>query len=304
VGEDGITPIVSRPQPDRQARLAYVSSYKDANIWRIDTSAPGAPASSPPVVAIVSNRREAFPDLAPDGSRVTFTSTRSGENEVWVADVSDGNLIQLTSMGAIPGGPRWSPDGKTIAFHSNPAGNNDIFVVSAEGGKPLNLTSDSAGDAAASFSRDGWVYFTSNRRGRQATWKVPVKGGPAEQVTNLPWGRESPDGTHVYFIETANVNTPGTVWRVPVKGGTPERLLEGVAVSMFDVIDGGIYYIERIPGQARLQYFDFRTRKTTTVAGNLGNVDTGLSASPDGRTILFSRIERSVTDLMLVENFR
>jgi hypothetical protein len=40
------------------------------------------------------------------------------------------------------------------------------------------------------------------------------------------------------------------------------------------------------------------------VARNLGNVDAFLTASPDGRTLLYSRIDSSVDDLMLVENFR
>ena len=37
------------------------------------------------------------------------------------------------------------------------------------------------------------------------------------------------------------------------------------------------------------EYFDFATRRSTTVARNLGNVGVGLTASPDGRTILYSR---------------
>jgi hypothetical protein len=67
---------------------------------------------------------------------------------------------------------------------------------------------------------------------------------------------------------------------------------------------GGIYLIDRPSGETRLQYFDFKTRRSTTVARNLGYVDTPLTTSADGRTILFSRVDSSVDDLMLVENFR
>jgi hypothetical protein len=86
--------------------------------------------------------------------------------------------------------------------------------------------------------------------------------------------------------------------------------------SAFAVLDGGIYYIDRPSGEGgnlyidrpsgetRLQYFDFATRRSTTVARNLGNVYLGLTASRDGRTIFYSRVDSSVDDLMLVENFR
>ena len=40
VGEDGIMPVASRPQPGRPARLAYVRSFADINIWRLDTTGP------------------------------------------------------------------------------------------------------------------------------------------------------------------------------------------------------------------------------------------------------------------------
>ncbi|MGI8785166.1 MAG: hypothetical protein ACR2L2_16130 [Acidobacteriota bacterium] len=33
---------VSRPQPGRAPRLVYVRSFEDGNIWRVETSAPGA----------------------------------------------------------------------------------------------------------------------------------------------------------------------------------------------------------------------------------------------------------------------
>ena len=61
VREYGLMPVVSRPQPGRPPRLVYVRSFADDNIWRIETSALGATASSPPVVSISSTRLEGMP---------------------------------------------------------------------------------------------------------------------------------------------------------------------------------------------------------------------------------------------------
>jgi hypothetical protein len=147
-------------------------------------------------------------------------------------------------------------------------------------------------------------------------WKMPASGGDAIQVSDtvgfMPL--ESPDGAYLYYVEA--VFTPGALWRVPVNGGMREKVLEGVVLGNYALLANGIYYIDRPSGadgiywvdrpsgETRLQYFDLATRRATTVARNLGKVDTPLTASPDGKTILFSRLDSSVDDLMLVENFR
>lgn len=258
VGEDGLTPIVSRPQPDRPARLAYVRSFADVNIWRIETSAPGAPASSPPVVSIASTRRDAIAHFAPDGQQVAFTSTRSGENEIWRADAIGTDAVQLTSMAFNPGWPRWSPNGELIAFHSNGVDDGgDIFVVPAEGGTPRNLTSHPTTDVFPTYSHDGrWIYFSSARSGQPMIWKIPVSGGSAVQVSAGlgMMAIESPDGAYIYYTESRNTNSPGPLWRVPVSGGAAVKIADGVNSTSFDVLDSGIYYVERLPGETRLQY--------------------------------------------------
>ena len=274
VGEDGLMPVVSSPQADRAARLVYVRSYTDANIWRVETASPGAPATSPPAVAISSTRRDALAHFAPDGRHVTFMSTRSGENEIWRAESSGTEAVQLTFMGANPGWPRWSPSGDQIAFHSNPEGNGDIILVPAEGGKPRNLTSHPATDTFPTFSRDGrWIYFSSTRSGAPAIWKMPASGGPAIQVSAGlgMMAIESADGASLYYTEAGSTNRPATLWRVPVAGGAAVKITEGVNSTGFDVTNSGIYYLEQAAGETRLQYFDLATRKTITVAGNLGN---------------------------------
>jgi Tol biopolymer transport system component len=115
-------PVVSRPRSELLPRLVYVRSQQDENIWRVETSGPGAMASASPVVAIASTRGEATPDLSPDGSRLTFASTRSGASEIWLADLDGSNAVQLTSLHAISGAPRWSPEGEQIVFQSIPKG--------------------------------------------------------------------------------------------------------------------------------------------------------------------------------------
>ena len=57
-------------------------------------------------------------------------------------------------------------------------------------------------------------------------------------------------------------------------------------------------------GETRLAYFDISTRRATVVARNLGQPSFGFAASPDGRVVLYARVDSSVDDLMLVENFR
>jgi Tol biopolymer transport system component len=306
VGEDGLMPVVSRPLPGRPARLVYARSFDNWNIWRVETAAPGAPASSPPNVAIASTRRNTSPQFSPDGRRVAFTSNRTGAFEIWLADPDGSGAVQLTSMRAgTTGSPRWSPDGQMIVFDSNPEGQYEIYAISAAGGKARRLTYDPASDHVPSFSRDGkWVYFTSNRTGADQIWKVSVSGGKAVQVTHNVGSVafESADGAYLYYTQTHRVPSP--LWRLPIPGGEPVKVLDGIVWRAFAPVERGIYYIDQNSGRPRLQFFDFTNRESNTVSRDLGELRTGLTASPDGRTVLFSRVDSSVDDLMLVENFR
>jgi Tol biopolymer transport system component len=306
VGSDGSMPAVSRPQPGKAARLVYFRNVGDANIWRIDAPLRGAPASSPPVVAISSTGFDGVSDLSPDGRRVAFQSNRSGELEIWLADLDGSNAIRLTSMSStVVSVARWSPDGALIAFQSNREGQFEIYVIPAAGGRPRRITSHPATDVTPRFSRDGqWIYFGSNRTGFMQVWKAPTSGGDAVQVTARGGIQptEGIDGADLYFV-TGLEQTE--IWRLPTSGGQPVKLLEGVlSGATFAVVETGIYYIDDHPGQARLQFLDLATGRTTTVARDLGDIVFHLSASADGRTILYSRTDFSIQDLQLVEDFR
>ena len=74
----------------------------------------------------------------------------------------------------------------------------------------------------------------------------------------------------------------------------------------FTVVEEGIYFISTVEpgGNASIRFPRFETGKITTVKDLDRPVHTNLSASPDGRSLLYTRIDREGSDVMLVENFR
>jgi Tol biopolymer transport system component len=303
VGEDGIYPSISR----QGNRLAYTRSFVDTNIWRLELPGLQSKHSSPvPKGApfIASTRAETAAQFSPDGKRVAFASDRSGTYEIWACDSSGLNVVQLTTIGAYSGTPRWSPDSQRIAFDSNVEGQYEIYVVSANGGKPSRLTTNLADDAAPSWSRDGnWIYFASTRSGRYEIWKVRPDGGEAVQITRnggfVPF--ESPGGKYLYYTRSY---VTSALWRVPVAGGPESQILPAVAQRGYSVVDEGIYFLAPPEhGHSSIQFFRFATGKANAIAIIEKPVFLGLSVSPDGQSILYSQHDQQVADLMLVDNF-
>ncbi len=292
-------------------RLVFARETRDTNIWRVE--APETKGAVMPATRLIaSTRLDENPYFSPDGSRIAFTSSRSGSYQVWLCKSDGSNLVQLTFVSA-PGGAQlssWSPDGRNIAFNSLLKGNWDIYVISSEGGAPRQLTADAAEDAWPNWSQDGrWIYFFSNRTGVSQVWKIPAEGGTPVQVTRNGGytATESPDGKFVYYAKDRGVND---IWRVPVEGGE-EVLVAKNQSGRWTATEKGLYYIGQANGAAPaggkwfIQCFDFATGRVKPVAA-LEKEPLGLppAVSPDGRTFLYTQVDAHETDLMLVENFR
>ncbi|HYU78126.1 MAG TPA: protein kinase [Vicinamibacterales bacterium] len=258
---------------------------------------------------VFSTRPEHQPSYSPDGQKVVFVSDSTGASEIWICDKDGANLVQLTST-AWPetAAPRWSPDGSQIVFHSRPDGPGDIFTVPSGGGAPKRITDDPADDWGASWSPDGqWIYFASNRTGRFEIWRTPASGGLAVQVTTT--GGIGPtlsaDGRYAYYAKGTEL------WRIAVNGGDDSRVLESLSDwSRFALTEEGIYFIParrppvRTSSDYTIDFFRMSNGRIRTVAQTDKLPFLGLTVSPDGRSLLYSQIDQSGTDLMLVENIR
>jgi Tol biopolymer transport system component len=318
-GDNTLMPSFARQ--GSQARMAYVKSSMDSNIYRIagpGAKGPGRGAQEiSPVKIASSSRIETSPQFSPDGSKIVFASERSGSYEIWVVKGDGSSPVQLTSFGGpMVGSPRWSPDGGHIAFDAYPEGHGDIYVISADGGVPRRLTNDKSNHVRPSWSHDGrWIYFGSDRTGSDQIWKAPAEGGDAVQVTRHGGHEafESPDGRFLYYVERfqlAGGSPVQPIWRVPVEGGPEERVTEQGRLGYWALSRTGIYLLK--PGgqdtAPSIDLFRFDTRKWTEVAklpegAAVGAGGSSLAVSSDERWILYVQRDRLENDLMLVENF-
>jgi dipeptidyl aminopeptidase/acylaminoacyl peptidase len=265
---------------------------------------------------IASTKSEDHPRYSPDGTKIAFVSGRSGTQEIWVCSSDGSNPTRLTAMGGpLVIGPQWSPDGRRIAFFATTgaAGNYGVHVIPADGGQPVRLTQHGNDlEALPAWSRDGlWIYLATGRSGTLQIWKVPVQGGEPTQLTRNGGAEaaESPDGGTVYYTKVPEMG-PG-LWSMPSDGGADVRILGSVRFGYWAVVRGGIYFIDfdvAADAPRPLRFFDFQSRQVSQIGAVEKTVawtnTPGFAVSPDGRWLLYTSLESTDADLMLVDGFR
>jgi Tol biopolymer transport system component/predicted Ser/Thr protein kinase len=289
-------------------RLVFSRAQSDSNIYRLGLRGPGEAAGEPERL-IASTRLDSNPEYSPKEDSVAFMSSRSGSTEIWLANADGSNPRQLTSVGGpLTANPRWSPDGAEVLFDSRLKGSADLYVVSAEGGSPRPLTDQPSLENEASWSRDGRsIYFGSDRTGRREVWRMPASGGEATQMTHDGGScpLESPDSRWLYYAKRPRFD----LWKAPVAGGAETRVLESLSYCFNYVpTSRGIYFVGAGltgdgPAATALAYLDLAAGKTKLLLPVRAWVY-GLTLSPDGRSLLYSRSDASGADLILVDTFR
>jgi dipeptidyl aminopeptidase/acylaminoacyl peptidase len=283
--------------------LVYADTPHVAAIWRATLGTGDAPADERAVLRSLG--RETWPQFSPDGRKIANVSDQTGSEEVWISDADGGNRVKVTSLGeSAAARPRWSPDGKTLVFDANGDNDTGIYTVAAAAGaKPSRVVAEGNNP---SWSNDGKrIYYQA----RGQIWKVSADGANPEPLLQHQSGAqpvESADGKYVLF------RSRRSIWRVPVGGGEAEEYLiperEGYWGNPV-ITRKGAYYTEwqRSTASSLVTFYDFETKKSAVVFRTKGpdfGFGQSFSISPDGKYILFPKIDQSETNLVLVENFK
>jgi Tol biopolymer transport system component len=234
---------------------------------------------------------ESDPALSPDGSLVAFTSVRSGNPDIWVADVRGGDALRLTDHPGADGSPAWYPDGQALAFVSDRGGEAAIWKVARLGGTAFQVVTDARDPAV---SPDGLeIAFSRTPAGGHARIAVaPIDRPEAARFLtggdSGVWGHSqpswSPDGRELCYVDFRDV------WVVPAAGGAAQRITRD-HVGSFDPVwspDARWVYFTSQRGGTRALWRASRDgrrlEKLTPGTGPEGQP----SLSRDGRRLAFS----------------
>lgn len=185
--------------------------------------------------------------VAPDASRLVFTSTRDGDPELYTANLDGTRVRRITSAPGYDGAAAFSPDSSRLVWRaSRPAGaeldehrallaqrlvrtgKTEIWIAGAEGQNARPITSHGRTSLAPSFLPDSRrVIFASNidapPRGEAGGFDlyvvdpdgpVTATGGPAVERITFAEGLDSapavsPDGRYLVFTSSRLGREPG-----------------------------------------------------------------------------------------------
>lgn len=291
-------------------RLVYTESPNVTSIWRGDVKSAKTDESDGPRPLIRSAGRERLAAYSPDGSRIADLSDQTGFDEIWISDSEGGNRVRVTNFAAATehpdvGRPTWSPDGKWLLFERDSEHGEEIWKVpAAANSKPVRVLS---GGQGAIWSHDGKsIYYFQ----RGQFWKASADGGSPEAITEGRGGNgtssESPDGKFLYYHPRG-----GIIVRVSTQGGKEDVVVENDGPIIGDPVatTAGLYFLSgsRFDRTLTIVFCDLPTKKTSpvfTLPGREFGFRPVFSISPDGKHVLFARVDQNQTNLMLVENFK
>jgi TolB protein len=180
--------------------------------------------------------------VSPVGDRIVFTSTRSGDLELWTCDLEGGDLHQVTDAVGYDGGAFFSHDGEWLIFRSTAFDESnleaehtryrdllarnlvrphsmEIQLCRADGSERRQVTHlGKANWAPYFFPDDSRIVFCTNHHAGDEAMKfnlfaVDLDGGNLEQITfsdrfdSFPMF--SPDGRYLVFASNRDGAKPG-----------------------------------------------------------------------------------------------
>ena len=220
-----------RISPDN-SRIAFASLGNDGWAIRMYSLDLERLVAFPAGVAGGSNFTPAW---SGDGSKIAFSSARTGDPEIWVADASGGNLRRITNFRGPDIAPTWNPrTNAQLAWVSGRTGLPQIYIMDQDGGNIQRIT-DGGYAVSPSWSPNGQLLaFSWNRKygpgdpGGVDIHVIDIASKNYLQLTHESGSNDypswAPDGRHIVFERT--IGGHSQIWSMLADGTEQHQLTQ------------------------------------------------------------------------------
>jgi tricorn protease len=290
--------------PDR-TEIAFVSG---GDIWAV-------PVGGGEARLLVSHpASESRPMYSPDGKKLAFVSTRTGNGDIYVLTFASGDVQRLTFDDGLEMLDGWSRDGRWIYFSSTShdiSGMNDVFRVSVDGGTPMEVAADrytneffsapapdgaTLAISARSNASNQWWRNGRSHLDEAEIWLVHDGTTPKyEAVTNGGarelWPMWSADGKSLYFVSDRGGSQ--NIW-IKAAGST-------AAPRQVTAFKGGRVLWPSISFDGRLIAFehDFDVWTLDTSSNQAARVNITRRGAPASATVEHVALTEDISELAL-----
>ena len=225
----GTISLSPRISPDN-TRIAFASLGHNGWDIRMYSLELNRTVSFPAGTAGGSNQSPAW---SGDGTKIAFSSSRSGDSQLWVSDVSGGNLHSVTAFKGPNVAPTWNPrTNAQIAWAGGRTGLPQIYTMDQDGSNVQRLT-DGGYAVSPSWSPSGLlIAFSWNRKygpgapGGQDIYVMDIASKRWLQLTHEAGSNDypswAPDGRHIVFERSSGGHAQ--IWSMLADGTEQHQL--------------------------------------------------------------------------------
>ena len=274
----GSHPLPSFAEPGIAPDGSTIAFVSGGDIWEV-------PARGGDARLLVSHpATESRPLFSPDGRRLAFTSTRTGNGDVYVLTLATGDVTRVTFDDANELVSGWSADSQAVLFQSNSheiSGMLDVYRVSADGGTPMPVAAD----------RYTTEYFGASSPGGDAV-AITARANAGSQWWRK--GHSHLDESEIWIVRDTKPGGAG-----PQAGPAYEQVTKGGAKDAWPMWGGDgktLYFMSDRSGAQNIWSADARVRGPGVQGAGAKAVTSFKdgrvlwpSISKDGKTIAFER---------------
>jgi Tol biopolymer transport system component len=236
------------------------------------------------------------PYYSPDARSVVFSSSRSGDVDLWEVSTTNNSLRRLTDHPDVDWDPLITPDNKHLLWSSNRSGNFEVWMAERDGTAPRQITHDGYDAENPMVTADGWAIYGTNNPAHPGLWKVRFDGSEASQIVtgSAAWPDVSPDSKYVLYHSVIGAEGRRHVGVMRIADGVRMNFDADGNRARFAPDGKSIIYIRR-EQEIVSQPFPSSTAAPVTVLvpSSPDSSVANFQVSPDGKHIAVSYTESS-----------